>query len=130
MKRIFLSFAERDLEKVKNLLPLLNHPDCQPDFCQIDASLRFDSPAAESTKENIGRKIVDCEITVCLIGEDTHTSRWVDCQLRKSRNKGNKIIAMAVKGTEDAVLPTIIKEENLRFYPWDPKKLLQLIFSD
>lgn len=130
MKRVFLSFAECDLEKIKDLLPLLDHPECQFDFCQIKGSLIFDDPAAEPIKREIGKKIVDCQATVCLIAENTHKSKWVDCQLYKSRNKGNKIIAMAIKGTENALLPIIIKEENLRFYPWSPKKLLELIFSD
>ena len=45
-------------------------------------------------------------------------------------NKGNKIIAMALKGTTDAVLPTVIKEENLKFYPWDPQRLKKLIAAE
>ena len=37
---------------------------------------------------------------------------------------------MALKGTQDAVLPAVIKEENLTFYPWDPERLKELITKD
>jgi len=37
---------------------------------------------------------------------------------------------MALKGTTDAVLPTVIKEENLKFYPWDPQRLKKLIAAE
>jgi hypothetical protein len=34
---------------------------------------------------------------------------------------------MALKGVEYAVLPDVIKEEHLNFYPWDAQKLKILI---
>jgi len=129
MKRVFLIFAEQDSIKVKSLLEELKHPDCEFDFYEINPGLDFESLAAEAAKREIGRKIVNSEVTLCLISEFTHQSKWVDCGLQKSRHKGNKIFAMALKKVESAVLPKVVKEENLRFYPWDPNKLWQLISS-
>lgn len=128
MKRIFLSFANEDAQKVEKLIPLLCCPDYELDFYEGALDLDFDAEGAEAARRAIGEKIVKCNIAVCLIGENTHKSRWVDCQLRKNRNKGNKIIAMALKGTQDAVLPDVVREEFLTFYPWDPQKLKTLIF--
>jgi len=122
MKRVYLSFASEDAPKVKNLLSLLRSPDYELDF--------YDGPDCEDLNRAIGEKIVKCNITVCLISDNSHNSKWVDCQLQKSRNKGNRIIAMALKGTVDAVLPTVIREENLTFYPWDPQRLKKLIAED
>lgn len=78
----------------------------------------------------MGEKIIKCGITVCLIGEHAQASQWVNCQLQKSRNKGNKIIAMALPGIEWALLPAVIREENITFYPWNPGKLKRLIQED
>lgn len=127
MKRVYLSFTDEDAHKVKNLLSSLRSPEYDLDFYEGTLNTDFDAQGAEAIKHAIGEKIVKCNIAVCLISEDTHKSKWVDCQLQKNRNKGNKIIAMALKGTTDAVLPTVIKEENLKFYPWDPQKLRTLI---
>lgn len=127
MKRVFLSFAPEDMRKVKDLLPLLASPDYELDFYDEIPDVDFDSEGADCIKRAIGEKIVNCSVTVCLIGENTHKSKWVDCQLQKSRHKGNRIIAMALKRIESAVLPDVVREENLKFYPWDPQKLRTLI---
>lgn len=127
MQEVFLSFAPEDTQKVKGLLPLLASTDYRLDFYEVPAGMDFEGESAQSVKRAIGEKIVKCGITVCLIGENTHKSKWVDCQLHKSRNKGNRIIAMALKRVESAVLPDVVREENLKFYPWDPQKLAKLI---
>jgi len=130
MKKVFLSFADEDAQKVGKLIPLLHCPDYELDFYEGSLSLDFDAEGSESVRRAIGEKIAGCNLAVCLIGENTHKSRWVDSQLRKNRNKGNKIIAMALKGVQSAVLPDVIKEEFLKFYPWDPQKLKILITDD
>ena len=113
MKKVFLSFADEDSQKVKSLMLLLSSPEYDLDFYEGPLDIAIDAPGADAIKRAIGEKIVKCGIVVCLIGENTHNSKWVDSQLQKNRNKGNKIIAMALKGTQDAVLPAVIKEENL-----------------
>lgn len=130
MKRVFLSFADEDAQKVKNLLPLLSSSEYDLEFYEGPLGIDIDAPGADLIKQAIGEKIVKCSIAVCLVGENTHNSKWVDAQLQKNRNKGNRIIAMALKGTQDAVLPTVIREENLTFYPWDPQRLKEFIAKD
>ncbi len=127
MKAVFLSFAEEDAKQAKDLMPLLENPQYSLDFYDGSATDECGGELTEPARRAIGEKIVRSDITVCLIGENTHKSRRVDCALQKTRNKGNKIIAMALKKVESATLPAVIREENLKFYRWDPKKLAQLI---
>jgi hypothetical protein len=130
IKKVFLSFAQEDAQKVEKLISLLRSPDYELDFYEGALDPDFDLAEAEVIKQAIGEKISKCTIAVCLIGENTHKSKWVDSQLRKNRNKGNKIIVMALKGIQDAVLPAVVREENLTFYPWDPQKIKILIAED
>ena len=130
MKRVFLCFADEDAKKVEKLISLLRSPDYELDFYEGPLDLDFDVEGAETVRRAIGEKIAKCNIAVCLIGENTHKSKWVNSQLLKNRNKGNRIIAMALKEVQDAVLPVVIKEEFLTFYPWDPQKLKTLITED
>jgi len=127
MKKIFLSFTPEDNQKVKDLLPFFANLDYELDFYEVPLDTDFESEGADTIKRAIGEKIIKCNVTVCLIGENTHKSKWVDCQLQKSRYKGNRVIAMALKRIESAVLPEVVREENLKFYPWDPQKLKTLI---
>ncbi|MDD5116590.1 MAG: TIR domain-containing protein [Candidatus Omnitrophica bacterium] len=130
MKRVFLSFAPEDAQKVERLIPLLRCQDYELEFYEGGLEPDFDAEGSEAIRRQMGEKIIRCDIAVCLIGENTHKNKWVDAQLRKNRNKGNKIIAMALKGVELAVLPDVVKEEFLTFYPWDPQKLKLLISED
>jgi len=130
MKHVFLSFTGQDAQKVEHLLSLLASPEFDLGFYDGPLDMDFDAPEAELIKRAIGEKIVKCGIAVCLISENTHNCKWVDLELAKNRNKGNRIIAMALKGTVDAVLPLIVREENLTFYPWDPQRLKNLIAQD
>lgn len=129
MKKVFLSFAKEDTSKVMRLLPLLANPEYGLDYCEEPPELDFNSDAAKDIKRKIGEKIVNSNITVCLISDNTCKSKWVDCALKKSRDKGSKIIAMAIKGTECALLPEVIREENLPFYPWNPQRLVEFIIG-
>lgn len=127
MKTVFLSFAYEDIQQVKGLLPLLSGPDYDLDFYDGSLDMDIDNKGADIIKRAIGEKISRCKITVCLVADNTYKNKWVECELQKSYQKGNKIIAMALKGIESAKLPDLIREENLRFYPWNPQKLRELI---
>ena len=130
MKKVFLSFADQDAQKIQELLPLLSSPEYELDFYPGPLVVDIAAPEAEGIKRAIGEKIVKCNTVVCLISENTHSSKWVDLQLQKNRNKGNRIIAMALKGTQEAVLPALVRQENLTFYPWDPQRLKRLIAEE
>jgi hypothetical protein len=127
MKKVFLSVSEDDLQQLRRLMPLLISPDYDLDFYEMPLSVDFESKDAESIRRAIGERVVHSDVTLCLIGNNTHKSKWVDCALKKSRLKGNRIIAMALKKIEAAVLPDVIREDNITFYPWDPKRLNELI---
>jgi hypothetical protein len=126
-KRVFLSFIEEDKEKVAGLRLLAANPNYDLEFYDESVRVAIDSRDAEYVKRRIREKINRTSVTVCLISENTHTSRWVDWELGESDEKGNAIIAMALKGVERAVLPKLIKEKNLTFHGWDPEQLNELI---
>jgi hypothetical protein len=60
----------------------------------------------------------------------TYTSAWVDWELSESAQKGNKMIAMGLKGVIVAQLPDYFRKRDNRFWFWDPAKLKELIEND
>ena len=127
MKRVFLSYEYEDVLQVRGLKLLLANPNFDLDFYDESLAVAVDSQNANYIKGVIGDKIKRSSVTVCLIGEKTHKSKWVDWELETRNDCGNKIIAMALKGINQAVLPALIKEKKLTFHSWDPKKLGELI---
>lgn len=128
MQTVFLSIAEDAAGRLKEIALEFSLAGLAVDFYEGPFP-PFDSPDAALARRAIGEKISRSPVTICLIGEDTHKSQWVDCQLRKSQQKGNKIIAMALKGVKIATLPAVIREENMKFYPWDPRRIAKLLID-
>lgn len=126
-KRVFLSFIAEDLDHVRGLRLLAANPDYDLEFYDESVRVPIDSQQAGYVKTVIREKITRSSVTVCLISKKTYTSAWVDWELEESDSQGNRIIAMALKGVDRAVLPKLIKEKGLTFHPWDPAKLAELI---
>lgn len=128
-KRVFLSFLAEDSKRVNGLRLLAANPNYDLEFYDESVRVPFDSTNADYIKLQIREKISRSSVTVCLISEQTHTSKWVDWELQESDKKGNTIIAMALKDVPRATLPKLIKEKNLAFHEWDPGQLSSLIHS-
>jgi len=127
-KRVFLSFLAEDAQQVTGLRLLAANPKyADLEFYDESVTVPYESLNAAYIKVKIRAKITRTSVTVCLIGPNTHTSKWVDWELDESHEKGNKIIAMALKGVERAVLPRLIRELELSFMSWDPSGLMTLI---
>lgn len=126
-KRVFLSFQAEDKEQVAGLRLLVSNPSFDLEFYDESVRVPVDSDKAEYVKRVIREKVARTSVTVCLIGDMTYTSRWVDWELEGSANKGNTIIAMALKGIERATFPTLVARMKLQFYAWDPTYLGRLI---
>lgn len=126
-KRVFLSFASEDLDHVRGLRLLKDNPDFDLEFYDESIKEPIDSRNADYIKRVIGEQISRASVTVCLISETTHQSKWVDWELEKSDEEEKTIIAMAIKGVERAILPKLIKERSLKFWSWDPEHFARLI---
>lgn len=129
MKRVFLSFRAEDRNQVNGLRLLAANPNFDIEFFDESVTIPIDSTNADYIRRRIRDKINRTSVTVCLISEQTHTSAWVDWELEESFAKGNKVIAMALKGVDRAILPKAIKARGLTFYPWDANNLAALIES-
>jgi len=128
-KRVFLSFASEDLDHVRGLRLLKDNPSFDLEFYDLSIKEAVDSQRADYIKQVIRDKIKRASVTVCLISETTHESRWVEWELETSQIHENKIIAMALKDVESAVLPKFIKDNDIKFWAWDPEHLGKLINS-
>ena len=127
-KRVFISFDyEADLDQVNGLRGLIQNPNHELEAYDESVRKPIDSEDSTYIKRQLREKIKRSSVTLCLISATTHKSRWVDWELEESDRQGNAIIAMALKGVKEAVLPTLIKEKRLTFHSWAPNLLIDLI---
>ncbi len=129
-KRVFLSFRAEDRQQVQGLRLLAANPDYDLELYDESVRVAIDSRNAEYVKKVIREKIARSSVTVCLISPLTYTSAWVDWELSESAQKGNKMIAMGLKGVTVAQLPDYFRTRDNWFWFWDPAKLKELIEND
>lgn len=126
-KRVFLSFKAEDKQQVQGLRLMAANDKFDVDFFDESVRVAIDSNNADYVRRKIREKINRTSVTICMIGSETHTSKWVDWELEESFDKDNTVIAMALKEIERAVLPTPIRSRNLTFHSWDPDNLSRLV---
>lgn len=83
-KRVFLSFIAEDRKQVDGLRLLAANPDYDLEFYDESVRTPFDSKDSEYVRRRIREKISRTTVTVCLIGENTHKSAWVDWEMEES----------------------------------------------
>lgn len=106
-KRIFISF---DYDKDKNYKNLLTAWDSNNlfDFSFYDSSVTVpvNSDDAGPIKRVISQRISDCTRVLCIVGEETHKSRWVAWEIEKAKEKNKKLVA--VKTAKGNVTPAAL----------------------
>ncbi len=125
-KRVFISFKAEDKPHVDGLRLLASTPLFELEFYDESVRTPFDSSNAAYIKQRIREKISRSGVVLCLVTEDTHTSRWVDWELETAIELGKPIVAMAAKGVSRATLPSSIRGK-VEFRSWDPHKLNSIL---
>lgn len=125
-KKTFISFRGEDEFKVWTLRGLAEFKNVS--FVMDDVSLRkgIDSDNDEYIKRVIRPKIKDCNICLCLVGENTHRSRkWVPWEIKLAIEERKEVIAMRFKDTPYATTPSVLSNNSIVPFDWDIDKLFK-----
>ena len=120
--RVFISFKAEDKPQVDGLRLLAKNPNYELEFYDESVRVAIDSVNAAYIKSRIREKIERSGIVLCLVSLNTHTSNWVSWELETAIALGKPIVAMAIKGLQQATLPASIRN-RVPFYSWDPGSL-------
>lgn len=124
MRRIFLSFKIEDKPYVDGIRLMRFHPGTSLDFYDESVRTPYNSVDAGYIRGKIKAKIERCSRTICLLGDQTHTSKWVNWELETARAYGHQILIMGRKnGPNRLKLPTAVSD--LKWYIWSPLTLIE-----
>ena len=98
MIRAFLSFVEEDLNVVNLFRGQSKGEYSDLEFADYSIKEPFDSRNADYIARGITDQLRLVRVTVCLYGPTTHTSKWVDWELRKSVELGEPIMGVCLYG--------------------------------
>ena len=127
-KKVFISFRGEDEFKVNTLRGLAQFKNVS--FVMDDVSLRnaIESRDGSYIRSVIRPKILNCDVCLCMIGENTHRSRkWIPWEIGLAIEEAKDIYAMRFWDADNALTPSILANNAIRPFNWSLDKLFQKI---
>ncbi len=106
MIRAFLSFVEEDLNVVNLFRGQAKNENSDLEFADYSIKEPFDSANAGYIARGVTEQIRLSNLTMCLYGPTTYTSKWVDWELRKTIELKKAVMGICLYG-----------DGRVRYYP-------------
>jgi hypothetical protein len=104
-KKVFVSYDYDNDKHYKNLLLAWDaHQDFDFDMKDHSADVSIDSTTASTIKQAISTKINSATYFLCIVGKNTHKSKWVVWEIAKAVGLKKKIVV--VKTEKSNVTPS------------------------
>jgi hypothetical protein len=127
-KRVFLSFVEEDLDLVNLFRGQAKNKNSSLEFSDYSVKEPYDSTNAAYIRSKIRERIAAASVTICLIGEDTHRSRWVSWEITASDEEKNLLFGVRLhsSATRDTP-PKALTDLKRPVYNWDIDAIVKAI---
>ncbi len=147
----FVSFDHDDQKQVGGLKLLKNNPDHPLDFHDHSVKepvlgrsgrpIKYppSDPRSKPVRDAIIKKFDRASKLVVLIGNDTHSSEWVEWEINtfynmkkdlSGENTWKRIRGMTLKGSDNATIPDALKGQSTKRLAWDPEALDKWLDKD
>ncbi len=127
VKHAFLSFVEEDLGTVRMFRGQAKNKNSLLSFDDYSVKVPYNSTDAAYIRTQITSKIRAASVTICLIGPTTYTSQWVDWEIRKSAEVGNKIIGVRLYSDRACPTPKALTDLRAPVLDWDIDAIVRAI---
>ncbi|WP_296124315.1 TIR domain-containing protein [uncultured Bacteroides sp.] len=130
IKNIFVSHYHMDEEGIKNLKTLLSNDYCIKNFSVT--SDKFNNAKNEDyIKYGYLKPLINQSSTlVCLIGPNTHDSKWVDWEIREAEKLGKQIIGVFIQGARDSDIPPALEEFADAIVGWNTDNIKKALSGE
>jgi hypothetical protein len=127
-KRVFLSFSHEDLDLVNLFRGQAKNRNSDLEFFDWSVKDPYESTNAVYIRSKIRERIRAAAVTVCLIGDETHGSKWVDWEIRASHEEYNDLIGIRLHSSAwRDVTPDALSELGAVVYDWDIDEIVRAI---
>lgn len=127
-KRVFLSFVQEDLGLVNLFRGQAKNKNSELEFSDYSIKEPYDSTNAAYIRGKIRERIAAASVTICLIGEKTHKSAWVDWEIRASAEEGNQTFGLRLHSDSARdIAPKALSDLKAKIYNWDIDAIVRAI---
>lgn len=115
--QIFISYKWEDNSYFNGMKGLLSNPNNKYIHSILAEREDLRNRGENVVKSELKEKIRNCNRVICLVGEDTQSSKWVQWELDVATSQNKKIIAVRIPGTTGGA-PRLIRERNISVIKW------------
>jgi len=126
-RNVFLSFVEEDLDLVNLLRGQAKNENNDLEFSDYSVKESFDSENANYIRQQIRNLIKKVSVTLCLIGESTYKSRWVNWEVRTSAELGKGLVGVKLHSSWKDKVPQALIDNGGEVVDWNIKEIVQAI---
>ena len=118
-RHVFLSFIEEDLQLVELFRGQAKNANSDLAFDDYSLKIPINSDNADYVKQQIRNKIDGVSVTLCLIGDNTHNSDWVDWEIETSDKMGKGIVGMRLHSSSSDIVPDALNDVDADIVDWN-----------
>lgn len=126
MRRIFISFRETEREHREAFEGILQNPNSPLRGIPISSREDVRHEGEEAIRIYIREMLNESDLMLCLIGNDSHNSRWIDYELNVATSKQKPIIGVKIPDTTGAG-PELFLKRNLPIVEWNTRRIQSAI---
>lgn len=110
IKNVFVSHYHKDEENIAKFKDLLSDEYCIKNY-SVTKEKYNEAKSEEYIKDAYLRPLINQSSTlICLIGPETHDSKWVDWEIREAEMQGKQIIGVYIQGAKDSDVPPALEQ--------------------
>jgi len=119
-KHAFLSFVEEDLTLVRLFRGQAKNKKNDLSFDDYSVKIPYNSTDADYIKSQIRPRIRAASLLICLIGQTTHRSSWVDWEIRFAADVNKRLLGVRLhSGTKGERTPSALTDHSAKILNWD-----------
>lgn len=127
-KRVFLSFVVEDASLVTLFRGQAKNKNNDLEFSDYSVQDPYDSTNADYIRTKIRERIAAASVTICLIGGDTYKSKWVDWELRASKEERNRVFGVRLHSdARRDPTPKALTDLSASVLDWDIDAIVRAI---
>ena len=127
IKNVFVSHYYKDEENIKKLKDLLSDEYCIKNYSVTTDKYNEAKNEDYIKYEYLKPLINQSSALICLIGPETHDSKWVDWEVREAEKLGKQIIGVYIRGASDSDVPPAVEELADAIVGWNTGSIVEAL---
>ena len=126
---VFVSHFHEDEEHISKMNVLLGDDYSIRNYSVT--SDKYNNAKSEDYIKSMLRPLINqASVLICLIGPNTHDSKWVNWEIEQALKQGKRIIGVYTWGAKDSDIPPALEDSADAMVGWNHDTILDAINGD